>query len=162
MNLPQGKDISKFHWILSKKSILEDFAIEGSEGFHEMHLQMWIMCLYLDYFGFLCTWDRQTSWFQGLRARLRELRQEKFNENLRKRRKSNFDRTVLLLSKEKKANDDWFLCQIGSFCVDRLVARGLRGHIVELCRRLLYHWYPTSLLSQLGRANWDWKNIGSR
>ena len=42
---------------------------------------------------------------------------------------------------KKKANDDWFLCQIGSFCVDR------RGRdILELCRRVpLYHCHPSFL-----------------
>ena len=163
LNLAQGKEISKSIVNCPKKCTgsgrfyscrfwrISRNALTHVDHVPKMHLSTWIILV-----SSVPRTDKQADF------RVWELRQEKFNENLRKRRKSKFNRPVLLLSKQRKANDDWFLCQIGSFCVDRLVARGLRGHIVELCRRLLYHWYPTSLLSQLGRANWDWKNIGSR
>ena len=51
---------------------------------------------------------------------------------------------------KKKANDDWFLCQIGSFCVDR------RGRdILELCRRVpLYHCHP-SFPGLHAATNWE-------
>ena len=76
-------------------------------------------------------------------------------EYWQKGNKFNLNRTASF--KQKEANDDWFLCQIGSFCVDRFVAR-LRGHIVELCRRVLYHWW-TCGLSHPARTRWDTRGI---
>ena len=35
MNLTQGKEILKFHWIFSEKSVLEDFTLEALKDFNK-------------------------------------------------------------------------------------------------------------------------------